>query len=507
MKTLNKITLLAALFIFAAACTYDFPIAPEPNPGSADFTRMISIGNSLTAGFMNNALYTNGQNASFVKIMAGQMAAVGGGSFNQADIGSENGCSNPGGGCTQGRLYLKYSNFPASTAAGPVNSTGSIGNLLTALTPAQRSSLNNYGVPGATILSATNAGLSANPHYARIASNPGTSTLIGDAAAALGSGGTFFTFWLGNNDVLGYATGGAANPAALTSTANFDAAFDAAINAILNANTNAKGAIANIPDVTSIPFFRTVPYNPIPLDATSTAQLNGAFAGYNAALDGLKNPAFGGAFGTAEQLDARKITFTAGAGNRVVIMDESILNLANGFDALESAGAITPEQRDALAPYEQVRQTTSNDLIVLPAAAFIGTLVGGNPQLINGISVPLSDQWVLVPSEKTEIQSRVSAFNTKIASVVSANSSRLVLVDANSILTQLATTGALINGSALTASLSPPFGAFSLDGVHPNPRGHAYIANKFIEAINAKFGSSIPLCNPNDYPGNELPIP
>jgi lysophospholipase L1-like esterase len=83
----------------------------------------------------------------------------------------------------------------------------------------------------------------------------------------------------------------------------------------------------------------------------------------------------------------------------------------------------------------------------------------------------------------------------------------LVLVNANAILAQLATTGASINGSALTASISPPFGAFSLDGVHPNARGHAYIANKFIEAINAKFGSSIPLCNPNDYPGNELPVP
>jgi hypothetical protein len=117
MKTIKKYTLHVALTLLVAACTYDFPVVPEPTPGSADFSKMVSIGNSLTAGFMNNALYTNGQNASFVKIMAEQMTAVGGGDFNQADIDSQNGCANPGGGCTQGRLYLKYSNFPASTAS------------------------------------------------------------------------------------------------------------------------------------------------------------------------------------------------------------------------------------------------------------------------------------------------------------------------------------------------------------------------------------------------------
>jgi hypothetical protein len=34
-------------------------------------------------------------------------------------------------------------------------------------------------------------------------------------------------------------------------------------------------------------------------------------------------------------------------------------------------------------------------------------------------------------------------------------------------------------------------GAFSLDGVHPTARGYALIANKFIEAINAKYGATL----------------
>jgi phospholipase/lecithinase/hemolysin len=34
-------------------------------------------------------------------------------------------------------------------------------------------------------------------------------------------------------------------------------------------------------------------------------------------------------------------------------------------------------------------------------------------------------------------------------------------------------------------------GAFSLDGVHPTPRGYAYISNLFINAINAKYGATL----------------
>ena len=61
-------------------------------------------------------------------------------------------------------------------------------------------------------------------------------------------------------------------------------------------------------------------------------------------------------------------------------------------------------------------------------------------------------------------------------------------------------------GSSLTASLAPPFGVMSLDGLTPNARGNGYIANLFITAINNKFGSTIPLKDINSLPGNEFPV-
>jgi hypothetical protein len=42
--------------------------------------------------------------------------------------------------------------------------------------------------------------------------------------------------------------------------------------------------------------------------------------------------------------------------------------------------------------------------------------------------------------------------------------------------------------------------SFSLDGVHPSPRGYALIANKFAEAINAKYGSTFKPLDLAEYP-------
>jgi hypothetical protein len=518
MKNIKKyLVVAAAMAVFGSCELYKLPELPKPTAGTGglDLTKMVSVGNSLTAGYMNGALYTAGQANSYPSIIAAQMAQAGGGAFNQPDINSTNGFFGTAGPTILGRLRLKLVNgAPTPTPQLP-------GDLPSPFT-GNKAALNNFGVPGVTLQTAQIAALggpaTSNPAYnalyARFASNPSTdgvtgSTLIGDAAAALGNGGTFFTFWLGNNDVLGYATGGASNPAILTTPANFTARLGTALNAMLNAKADAEGAVANIPNVTNIPFFTTVPVNPVNLPAANATALNAGYVGYNQTLDAFKAPPFSL---PAAEMDARKINFVAGL-NRLVIVDETARDLGPLWDQLVAATVLTPTQRVQLEPYRRARQAiintanTTGDLVVLPAASFIGTLVGGNPQLINGVTVPLADNWVLIPSERTEIQDAINSFNQSIAAAVTANSSRLVLVDVNTEFAKVATGTVTVNGSSLTASITPPFGAFSLDGVHPNPRGSAYIANLFISAINAKWGSTIPLCNPNNYPSNELPSP
>lgn len=475
--------------VLLLGCTYDFPDADPstvPSKGTADFTKYVSVGNSLTAGFMDGALYTRGQTNSYPALLAGQFSLVGGGEFNQPTINSENGCYNAAGGCTQGRLHFAY----VSGSATIVPTTGDGGASLQAYT-GNKTELNNFGVPGVTIqtaqLAATGGPSSSNPYfnpyYARIASNPGTSTLLGDAVAAMTDGGTFFSFWLGNNDVLGYATGGGSNPALLTSEAAFLGAYNAAINAMLGANPDAKGVVANIPNVTSVPYFTRVPYNAIPLDATTAGQLNAGYASFNGGIDAYNAGGLPGQSGPPpENMRRPKINFAAGQ-NAIVIEDESLPDLtAYGIPS--------------------IRQATSSDLICLPASSILGTDAGSGPR---GLQDALEDNLVLIPTEIAEINSRTLAFNAIIADAVADNNTRLALVDAFTILNTLKTTPVSINGIGLTSSFEPPYGLFSADGIHPNGRGAAYMANQFILAINAKFDANVPLVNPNNYPGNDLP--
>ena len=207
MIKLSKHLISLAAVALLGSCTYDFP---EPDPATipsagttADFSNYVAIGNSLTAGFMDNALYNRSQINSFPNILAQQMQLVGGGDFQQPDINSVDGFGGIGpNGIILGRLRLVQqaggSPFPSPTTTGDL-----IGGY-----DGATNELNNFGIPGIKIIhlqapqlgnSVTSGG---NPFYNRIASNPGVSTLLEDFISA---DPTFFTFWVGSNDVLGYA--------------------------------------------------------------------------------------------------------------------------------------------------------------------------------------------------------------------------------------------------------------------------------------------------------------
>ena len=100
----------------------------------------------------------------------------------------------------------------------------------------------------------------ANPYFVRMTGATPDASVI---AMAAGQAPTFFSLWIGNNDVLGYATTGGDGTDPLTPVSGpagvgFDGSYGALI-ATLGA-TGAKGVVANIPNVTSIPHFTTVPH-------------------------------------------------------------------------------------------------------------------------------------------------------------------------------------------------------------------------------------------------------
>lgn len=493
----KKILLIALAAAGFAACEPEFEqelTNADYSAGEADFTTYVAVGNSLTAGYMDGTVSRVGQQYSFPNLLAQQFAVVGGGAFTQPSY--EEDVNNLGGimgipGFSTRLILNQRTDIPgASAGPEPIAGTSTI-----TLTP-QAKAFNNMGVPGAKSFHLLAPGYGnaqalalgqANPYFVRMATNP-NATVLGDAMSL---NPTFFTNWIGANDVLAYATSGGVgvnqagntNPATygmndLTDPNVFASAYSAIINT-LTAN-GAKGVVATIPNVTSIPYFTTVPYNPVPMDAATATAVNNGFAQYNGGLQLAKNAGLI----TADEAAARTVAFHEGTDNAVVITDEGLTNLA---------GLGLPSYR----------QATANDLIVLPASSFIGTSVGGNPLLINGVSVPLEDKWVLVPTEIAAINFATTTFNTTITTV--AASKNLAVADMNAILGQLREGLQTEDGQIYTANY---FSAdrvntvvFSLDGVHPNARGYALIANEILKVINRHYNAKLPLIVPGYYPG------
>jgi len=86
IKNFKWLLLVAATFM---ACNdndvetvvYNTSDGLAPTAGNANFSKFVSLGNSLTAGYSDNALFIDGQKSSYTYILAQQFATVGGGEF------------------------------------------------------------------------------------------------------------------------------------------------------------------------------------------------------------------------------------------------------------------------------------------------------------------------------------------------------------------------------------------------------------------------------------------
>jgi len=499
----NQFIKFAGLVISCAvisACSTDFedPIGDASySNGEADFSKFVSIGDSLTAGYADGALYLSGQENSYPAILAQQFAKVGGGDFTQPLVKDNLGGLIIDGGDADldNRRVLNAEPKNPPDDLDPKGPEFIEGTPTTSILDGLTGEFNNMGVPGAKSFHldfsgyGDSAGLgagTANPYFVRFASST-TTSMITDAAAQQPS---FFVMWIGNNDVLSYATTGGIGTDQL---GNFNSAtygsdditdptafaddYTELVSALTtDDNANAKGVLMNIPDISTIPYFTTVPHDAVPLDQATADVLNAAYADYNGGVQ----TALGLSIITAEEAAQRTISFSAGQ-NAVVILDEDLTD-------------ITGVHADLI----KMRQATANDLIVLPSSSKIGTLaVAGNPNTAWGVGVPLEDGDVLISSEIQAIETARIAFNATIKTAADANDN-LLFVDVAAIVEELSTTGIAYGTGFINATYATG-GGFSLDGVHPTARGYAVIANRIIDAINSDFNANIPPVDPGAY--------
>ncbi len=430
MKKYILNSFIAAAILFTAACKPEIETPAGSTAGQANFSKYIAIGNSLTSGYADGGLYLEGQKVAYPNLIGAKMATVGGGAFTSPFFTEE---------------HSNGSGYIALTAL--VNGTPTLTPVTDKLAYRDAAKhldkysgeIQNLGIPGMRL------DLSFDPTLTFSAANPFFERLLADAQVGKtnyfqfiqGRNHTFFSLWLGNNDVLGYALNGAVavtgDPTTtLTDKVTFASLYTNMLN-VLTANGQ-KGIVATIPDVTAIPYFNTV---------TVPALLAAAKA---------INPA------------ATAVYIQTGTGT--------------------------------------VRAATAEDLIRLPfqSAGLFGQ--GAIPYGLDPRN-PIANNWVLDKDEVIKVKDYVNSYNSSIKSL--ATSKGLAIADTYDYFNQVASRDGINVQGINLKSLFISGGAFSLDGIHLTPRGNAVIANVFIEAINAKYGATIPTVDITQYRGVKFP--
>ncbi len=424
-----------AFILIVISCKPTMDI-PKPSAGSADFSKYIAIGNSLTAGFADGGLYLAGQKVAFPNLLAEQMKSAGGGEFTSPffDEGYANGSG-----------YLKLESIQNGSPV-LVNVTENLAyrdqqNHLMKYT----GSIQNLGVHGMRLDLAFYPPFSEqNNYFERLLSESevGKKTYYDYTTQ---NEHTFFSFCLGNNDLLGYALEGgvitAQNEAKarLTSKDTFNALYNNFIDKLTE--DGQQGVLATIPDVTGVPFFTTITI-------------------------------------------------------------ETLLSVAKAVNS--AITTIYIQDRAVVAPpFAGVRAATNGDLVVLtfPTNKMGVANSQGFPYGLHPLN-PIEDQYVLDKSEVALLKNYLESYNNTIRNT--AEKKGLALADIYSLFNKVKESGVLINGAVMNATFISG-ATFSLDGVHLTPKGNAIIANHFIEAINKQYDSKLPELDVNKYIGVKLP--
>ncbi|HWA15251.1 MAG TPA: SGNH/GDSL hydrolase family protein [Gemmatimonadales bacterium] len=244
---------------------------------------------------------------------------------------------------------------------------------------------------------------------------------------------TFVTVWAGNNDVLGAFTNSSnpGNPALITPEAMFIAQYDSVLDAI--EATGAKAALISVANVTNTPFASA--------GAIYYCLKNG---GCPAPLP-PQNPVLGSI-----------PTFTV------------------------NVNCAPPGGLQVLVPWTV-------------GLTKVSTAIAGTPASIDCTV----DNEVVTPSELNGLITAITAFNNHIQAEATARG--WAYVDINSPLAALRANGTIppfpdVAGALVQPPTSVLFGPiFSLDGVHPSSTAHRLIADSVASAINAHYGTSLPV--------------
>ncbi|MBK8443523.1 MAG: hypothetical protein IPL35_08965 [Sphingobacteriales bacterium] len=443
---------LAAVLFALVSCEPEIDLNSATS-GGVDFSKYVALGDSYAAGFSDGAVFLEAQENSYPAIIARQLKMVGlSGEFKQPLMPAGNGLSsNPDFGKQQLAL-IDGSLLPSFLPVGD-NVNQSV---------ALQGPFQNLGVPGARSfhLSLPQYGV-LNPFYQRFCSNPGAVSILDEAKAQQP---TFFSMWIGGNDVLGYALdGGADTPGSeITTPEIFETSVRQVIDGLRSTNANVKGVIGNIPDLSVAPYFNFIQSQVAgtAITADQADLLNGYY--------GLLTFNLGLSEAQINELKGKGYypIFAEGTGNKIVIKVPVTEDNPLGFRTLKS-----------------------NEKVLLSAAA--------EGQFTTELAfLPKDDKYVLDSDELQAIETARVAYNAILEDVTADYD--LAFADIETFVEPFLD-GETIDG----VNYSPTFvqgNLFSLDGIHLTQRGYAFFANEYIKAINQHYNSNIPAADYSQLP-------
>ena len=435
----SRSAIAVSVVAVVGSCTSDDlneVLGPRPKGFNAMFQNYVAIGNSITAGYQSGGIMDSTQRRSYAALLAGQMGTR----FAFPSLAGR-GCNPP------------IINFTTQVGFGNVSASSRSLTCDLRNPTSATDILNNVAVPGATVADITAAS-------GTTASNTLTSLFLGgktQVQKALDASPTFASVWIGNNDVLAPAVSGVLVPMTgvspgVTAQTAFQTSYDAAISQLTAGAPGLAGVLIGVGNVTNIPLLFPV----------AVLQTNAAFlAGF-------------------DQAAGRVPTSTDPVKAAAMTIDPNCTGAGATLISFRIVSEIAKFRNDTNATGQPPKSIT--------ARAGHPAHIACGPNSV-GFPATVGDIFILTTTEQAALATAVADYNTYISGKATALG--WAYMNPNILLDSLKTAGQIPVAPNL-ASATATFGAWlSLDGVHPSTQAHRAITNHVVNAINAKYATTL----------------
>lgn len=481
---------LVFALLYVTGCNYNFPtqtVNENPIPGnSSRFERFVVLGGSITSGVMDGALYSKGQFSAYPNITGNRFdSAYNKDQYGIPDINSENGInlSVSSDNKVRGKFFLAYRSFNSEYPARKTQPGTSLSTFKGSI-----DSVNNFSVPGLRSYAMLDKdSLRENDFYNRFADQVASKNLV---EIGLSKNPTLILLSIGTDDLYPYILNGASGniDPSPGNIGKYDATpvdlFEQSLRNILDrilSNSGADIILPTIIDPTDSFYFTILPwYFTNDEISSSYEEITSFFKYFNLRVQtyNINNPG-------KEPRPMIIFDEVGGSDSRAKTIVDDLLAYAESED-----GSVIPKYR----------QMESDEMLLYSAEKQLFNSIN-NDQNFATIN-PAADKYVITNEELDAIKALINSYNN-ILKAAAQNNERVKLLDFSERFSKVRKGEFTFNGVRFNIGFGQN-SIISSDGYFPNRKGHALLANKFLELLNKEYGSRFKPFDINNFKGNRI---